>query len=177
MQPGKYVNVKRLLDFLERSIDAGTQWVVFEPNDEALWERVKDTIRLFLRTQWRAGRLQGQAEEDAFFIICDRSTMTQDDILNGRLICEIGVAPLRPAEFVIIRLFQPPPRRMRIRTSRCLVDFDAIGSGSPSREKQDTPRKSLDKKNAASPHGLGKRARLHRRGMFNETGHFLRMCR
>lgn len=105
MPPEKYVNVKRLLIFIEQSIDAATQWVVFEPNDEALWERVKDTIRLFLRTQWQAGKLQGQVEEEAFFIICDRSTMTQDDILNGRLICEIGVAPLRPAEFVILRLF------------------------------------------------------------------------
>jgi phage tail sheath protein FI len=76
----------------------------------------KDTIRLLLRTQWRAGKLKGQAEEEAFTIICDRSTMTQDDILNGRLICDIGVAPLRPAEFVIIRLFRAPPRL--IRTSR-----------------------------------------------------------
>lgn len=105
MQPRKYVNIKPLLTFLERSIYADTQWVVFEPNDEALWERVRDTIRQFLRTQWRAGKLKGLAEEEAFTIICDRSTMTQDDILNGRLICEIGVAPLRPAEFVIIRLF------------------------------------------------------------------------
>ena len=104
MHPGKHMNIRPLLTFLERSIYADTQWVVFEPNDEALWERVKDTIRLFLRTQWRAGKLEGQVEDEAFFIICDRSTMTQDDILNGRLICEIGVAPLRPAEFVIIRL-------------------------------------------------------------------------
>ena len=110
MQPGTYVDVKRLLTFLEQSIYADTQWVVFEPNDEALWERVKDMIRLFLRTQWRAGKLQGQVEEEAFFITCDRSTMTQDDISNGRLICEIGVAPLRPAEFVILRLFRNTAR-------------------------------------------------------------------
>jgi phage tail sheath protein FI len=102
----KYVSVRRLFIFLERSIYEGTQWVVFEPNDERLWPRVRDTIRLFLRTQWRAGALFGTREEDAFFIVCDRTTMTQDDIDNGRLICEIGIAPVRPAEFVIFRIFQ-----------------------------------------------------------------------
>jgi hypothetical protein len=102
----KYVSVRRLFIFLERSIYEGTQWVVFEPNDERLWERVKDTIRLFLRTQWRNGALMGLTEDQAFTIRCDRSTMTQDDILNGRLICEIGIAPVRPAEFVIFRIFQ-----------------------------------------------------------------------
>jgi phage tail sheath protein FI len=102
----KYVSVRRLFIFLERSIYEGTQWVVFEPNDDRLWARVKDTIRLFLRTQWREGALFGRTEDEAFFITCDRSTMTQDDILNGRLICEIGIAPVRPAEFVIFRVFQ-----------------------------------------------------------------------
>ena len=102
----KYVSVRRLFIFLERSIYDGTQWVVFEPNDERLWARVRDTIRLFLRTQWRNGALMGATEDQAFTIACDRSTMTQDDILNGRLICEIGIAPVRPAEFVIFRIFQ-----------------------------------------------------------------------
>lgn len=102
----KYVPMRRLFMFLERSIWEGTQWVVFEPNDERLWARVVETIQLFLRTQWRNGALLGQTEGDAFFIKCDRTTMTQDDILNGRLICEIGVAPLRPAEFVVFRIFQ-----------------------------------------------------------------------
>lgn len=102
----KYVSVRRLFIFLERSIYEGTQWVVFEPNDDRLWARVIDTIRLFLRTQWRLGALFGRIEEEAFFITCDRTTMTQDDILNGRLICEIGIAPVRPAEFVIFRIFQ-----------------------------------------------------------------------
>jgi len=101
----KYVSVRRLFIFLERSIYEGTQWVVFEPNDESLWARVRDTIRLFLRVQWRSGALFGTREEEAFFITCDRTTMSQDDILNGRLICEIGVAPVRPAEFVILRIF------------------------------------------------------------------------
>jgi len=100
------VSVRRLFIFLERSIYEGTQWVVFEPNDDALWARVKDTIRLFLRNQWRQGALFGAKEEDAFFITCDRTTMSQDDILNGRLICEIGIAPVRPAEFVVFRVFQ-----------------------------------------------------------------------
>jgi hypothetical protein len=102
----KYVSVRRLFIFLERSIYEGTQWVVFEPNDDRLWARVVDTIRLFLRNQWRSGALFGRTEAEAFFITCDRTTMTQDDILNGRLICEIGVAPVRPAEFVIFRIFQ-----------------------------------------------------------------------
>jgi uncharacterized protein len=102
----KYVSVRRLFIFLERSIYEGTQWVVFEPNDEKLWARVIDTIRLFLRGQWRLGALFGSTEEEAFFIKCDRTTMTQDDILNGRLVCEVGVAPVRPAEFVIFRIFQ-----------------------------------------------------------------------
>jgi len=102
----KYVSVRRLFIFLEASIYEGTQWVVFEPNDEKLWARVKDTIRLFLRTQWRLGAMMGLTEDEAFFIACDRTTMTQDDILNGRLVCEIGIAPVRPAEFVIFRIFQ-----------------------------------------------------------------------
>jgi phage tail sheath protein FI len=102
----KYVSVRRLFIFLEHSIYDGTQFVVFEPNDDRLWARVKDTIRLFLRSQWRAGALFGRTEDEAFFITCDRTTMTQDDILNGRLICEIGIAPVRPAEFVIFRIFQ-----------------------------------------------------------------------
>lgn len=102
----KYVSVRRLFIFLERSIYEGTQWVVFEPNDTRLWDRVTDTLRLFLRSQWRQGALYGRTEDQAFFITCNESTMTQDDIQNGRLICEIGIAPVRPAEFVIFRVFQ-----------------------------------------------------------------------
>jgi phage tail sheath protein FI len=102
----KYVAVRRLFIFLERSIYEGTQWVVFEPNDTKLWARVSDTIRLFLRTQWREGALFGRREEEAFFIVCNETVMSQDDRLNGRLICEIGIAPVRPAEFVIFRIFQ-----------------------------------------------------------------------
>jgi phage tail sheath protein FI len=102
----KYINVRRFFIFLERSIYEGTQWVVFEPNDTKLWAHVTDAIRIFLRAQWRLGALSGRTEEQAFFVTCDERTMTQDDILNGRLVCEIGVAPVRPAEFVIFRVFQ-----------------------------------------------------------------------
>ena len=87
--------------------------MVFEPNDERLWARVTDTIRLFLRAQWRLGAMAGRTEEEAFFVVCDRTTMTQDDILNGRLVCEIGIAPMRPAEFVILRIFQDTAQAQR----------------------------------------------------------------
>ena len=102
----KYVSVRRLFIFLERSIYDGTQWVVFEPNDDRLWARVTDTIRLFLRTSGGSARCSAAPKQEAFFVTCDHTTMTQDDIINGRLICEIGVAPVRPAEFVIFRIFQ-----------------------------------------------------------------------
>jgi hypothetical protein len=102
----RYVNVKRLFIYVEASIDVGTQWVVFEPNDEPLWARVRQTITDFLTTTWRSGALQGTTTKDAFFVKCDRTTMTQDDIDNGRLICVIGIAPVKPAEFVIFRIQQ-----------------------------------------------------------------------
>jgi phage tail sheath protein FI len=102
----KYVNVRRLFIFLEHSIDNGTQWVVFEPNNEALWARVKATIESFLFGVWKTGALMGTKPEDAFFVRCDRTTMTQDDIDNGRLVCLVGVAPTYPAEFVIFRIGQ-----------------------------------------------------------------------
>jgi phage tail sheath protein FI len=102
----KYVSVRRLFIFIESSIYRNTQWVVFEPNDERLWARVKQTLTLFLRSQWREGALMGTKEEEAFSIAIGHDTMTEDDILNGRLIIEVGIAPVRPAEFVIFRVFQ-----------------------------------------------------------------------
>jgi phage tail sheath protein FI len=102
----RYVSVRRLFLMIEESIDEGTQWVVFEPNDEPLWARVRQSVTRFLTTQWRIGALQGVTADEAFFVACDRSTMTQDDIDNGRLICEIGIAPVKPAEFVIFRISQ-----------------------------------------------------------------------
>lgn len=100
----KYVNVRRLLIFLEDSIDRGLQWVVFEPNAEELWARVRRSVTNFLTTVWRNGALEGTTPAEGFFVKCDRTTMTRDDIDNGRLICVIGVAPVKPAEFVIIRI-------------------------------------------------------------------------
>ncbi|HVE84348.1 MAG TPA: phage tail sheath subtilisin-like domain-containing protein, partial [Myxococcales bacterium] len=102
----KYVNVRRYFNFLERSIDVGTQWAVFEPNGERLWANIKDTISSFLENQWRSGALLGASTKEAFFVRCDRSTMDQNDLDNGRLVCLIGVAVVKPAEFVIFRIGQ-----------------------------------------------------------------------
>ena len=102
----KYVNLRRYFAFLEHSIDRGTQWAVFEPNGERLWANVRGTIDDFLLDQWQTGALLGDKPEKAYFVRCDRSTMTQNDLDNGRLVCRIGVAPLRPAEFVIFRIGQ-----------------------------------------------------------------------
>ena len=102
----KYVNVRRLFIYVEESIKANTNWVVFEPNSEALWSRVTRTIANFLATCWRDGALAGSSPDQAFFVECGATTMTQDDIDNGRLICQIGIAPVKPAEFVIFRITQ-----------------------------------------------------------------------
>jgi hypothetical protein len=102
----KYVNLRRYFIYLERSIDRGTQWAVFEPNGEQLWANVRRTIEDFLLNEWMNGALLGDKPEKAYFVRCDRSTMTQNDLDNGRLVCLIGVAPLRPAEFVIFRIGQ-----------------------------------------------------------------------
>lgn len=98
----KYVTVQRLTMFLEASIYEGMHWVVFEPNDDRLWARVRETIRLFLRSQWRSGALFGQTEEEAFFVRCGRETITEADIASGRLLCQIGIAAVRPSEFLIL---------------------------------------------------------------------------
>lgn len=102
----KYINVRRLFIYLEESIRNNTNWVVFEPNTEALWSRVKRTVEMFLASTWRSGALAGSSPSEAFFVDIGRNTMTQDDIDNGRLICVIGVAPVKPAEFVVFRIGQ-----------------------------------------------------------------------
>lgn len=102
----KYVNLRRYFAYLEHSIDRGTQWAVFEPNGERLWANVRRTIEDFLFNEWQMGALLGDKPEKAFFVKCDRTTMTQNDLDNGRLVCLIGVAPLRPAEYVIFRIGQ-----------------------------------------------------------------------
>jgi hypothetical protein len=102
----KYVNIRRYFLYLEHSIDNGTQWAVFEPNGERLWANVRETVTQFLYNEWVSGALLGDKVEQAFFVKCDRSTMTQNDLDNGRLICLIGVAAIKPAEFVIFRIGQ-----------------------------------------------------------------------
>jgi uncharacterized protein len=102
----KYLNVRRYFAYVERSIDKGTQWAVFEPNGSQLWANVRRTIEDFLLNEWQNGALLGDKPEKAFFVRCDRSTMTQNDLDNGRLICLIGIAPLKPAEFVVFRIGQ-----------------------------------------------------------------------
>ena len=102
----KYINVRRLFLYIEESIEEGTQWVVFEPNDQRLWARVKQTATDFLTRVWKDGALMGTTPDEAFFVKCDETTMTPDDIDNGRLIILIGIAPVKPAEFVIFRIAQ-----------------------------------------------------------------------
>lgn len=102
----KYFSVRRYFAYLEHSVDRGTQWAVFENNNEALWANVRRTVEDFLFNEWRNGALMGTKPEQAFFVRCDRSTMSQNDLDNGRLICLIGVAVVKPAEFVIFRIGQ-----------------------------------------------------------------------
>lgn len=102
----RYVNVRRLFIFVEESIKANTNWVVFEPNDSTLWSRVRMTIAAFLDNLYRTGMLAGSTPEESYFVEIGATTMTQDDIRNGRLICNIGIAPSKPAEFVIFRVTQ-----------------------------------------------------------------------
>lgn len=103
----RYINVRRLCLFLEQSIERGAQFAVFEPNNETLWATVKQSIGGFLIGVWRDGGLEGVTADETFFVrVGYNETMTQTDIDNGRLIVEVGVAPLKPAEFVIIRISQ-----------------------------------------------------------------------
>ncbi len=102
----KYVSDRRYFNYLEASIDRSSQWAVFEPNGERLWANVRETIANFLYNEWRSGALLGSSIDEAFFVRCDRSTMTQNDLDNGRLICLIGVAIVKPAEFVVFRIGQ-----------------------------------------------------------------------
>ena len=102
----KYVNVRRLVIFIQASLKKGTRWVMFEPNDEALWNRARNSVSNFLTRLWKDGMLQGQKPEQAFLVKCDRTTMTQADLENGRLIMLIGIAPVRAAEFVMFRIGQ-----------------------------------------------------------------------
>lgn len=102
----RYLNVRRLFNYLEESILLGTQWVVFEPNDQALWARVRRTISAFLINEWRKGALFGTTPDEAFFVKCDSETNPAEGIDAGQVVCQIGVAPVKPAEFVIFQLSQ-----------------------------------------------------------------------
>ena len=110
----EYVNVRRLYLFIERSIDEGLTWVVFEPNEESLWTRIRQTIESFLTTLWRAGASPASRPNDAWFVRCGHDTTTQNDIDAGIVRIVVGFAPVKPAEFVIISIAQaagpqPPP--------------------------------------------------------------------
>ncbi|MFI1501679.1 phage tail sheath family protein [Streptomyces platensis] len=102
----RYLNVRRYFNYLEESILIGTQWVVFEPNDAALWARIRRNISAFLVNEWRSGALFGQRPEDAFYVKCDAETNPVESVDLGRVVCEIGIAPVKPAEFVVFRLAQ-----------------------------------------------------------------------
>lgn len=104
----RYINVRRLFIMVESSIERATQWVVFEPNDHRLWKRVTRTISSFLTLLWRNGALMGTSPEQAFFVKCDEETNPPEVVDAGQLVVEIGLAPVKPAEFVIFRIGQMP---------------------------------------------------------------------
>ena len=104
----KYVNVRRLFNYLEKSIQVNTDWIVFEPNDRDLWAKIRRTIAGFLVTEWQKGALFGSVPDEAFFVKCDDETNPAETIDLGQVTCQIGVAPVKPAEFVIFQLQQLP---------------------------------------------------------------------
>jgi phage tail sheath protein FI len=102
----RYINVRRLFNYIAESIMEGTQWSVFEPNDERLWMQLRIAASNFLTRTWREGALFGATPEQAFFVKCDAETNPPEVIEAGQVICEIGIAPVKPAEFVVFRLSQ-----------------------------------------------------------------------
>jgi phage tail sheath protein FI len=112
----KYIPVRRTALFIEESLHRGTRWMVFEPNDERLWAQVRSNVGTFMHDLWRQGVLQGSRPREACFVKCDRETMTQDDIDNGIVNILVGFAPLKPTEFLVLRIQQhaaPPPAVIR----------------------------------------------------------------
>src|SRR4051812_29117813 len=107
-EPGeyKYIPVRRLTMFLEESLYRGTQWAVFEPNDEPLWAQIRLNLGAFMHTLFAQGAFQGRTPREAYFVKCDKETTTQNDIDLGRVNIVVGFAPLKPAEFVIIQIQQ-----------------------------------------------------------------------
>ncbi|MBW4501586.1 MAG: phage tail sheath subtilisin-like domain-containing protein [Scytonema hyalinum WJT4-NPBG1] len=102
----RYISVRRLISYIEKSIELGTQWAVFEPNDEDLWARVRRTVSNFLERLWREGALFGATPEQAFYVKCDAELNPPETMILGRLYVEVGVCPVRPAEFVVFRISQ-----------------------------------------------------------------------
>jgi phage tail sheath protein FI len=107
----RYISVRRLLSYIEKSIEIGTQWVVFEPNDQDLWARISRTVSTFLERLWREGALFGGSPGEAFYVKCDGELNTHETMMMGRLYVEVGVCPVRPAEFVIFRISQWAPNQ------------------------------------------------------------------
>ncbi len=107
----RYISVRRLISYIEKSIEIGTQWVVFEPNDQDLWARVTRTVSGFLERLWRDGALFGGSPAEAFYVKCDGDINSHETMMLGRLYVEIGVCPVRPAEFVIFRISQWAPNQ------------------------------------------------------------------
>ena len=102
----KYIPVRRTALYIEESLFRGTQWVVFEPNDEPLWAQIRLNVGAFMQNLFRQGAFQGQTPRDAYFVKCDKETTTQNDINLGIVNIVVGFAPLKPAEFVVIKLQQ-----------------------------------------------------------------------
>jgi phage tail sheath protein FI len=102
----RYLNVRRLFNYVEKSIEGGTQWVVFEPNNYDLWARVTRDITAFLKTVWATGALFGLTSDQAFYVKCDEETNPPELRDLGMLVTEIGMCPTKPAEFVIFRISQ-----------------------------------------------------------------------
>jgi uncharacterized protein len=102
----QYINVRRLFNYVEESISEGTQWVVFEPNNPDLWQRISRTVSAFLTVTWRSGALFGRKPEEAFYVKCDEETNPPDVIDAGQVVIEVGLAAVRPAEFVVFRIAQ-----------------------------------------------------------------------
>lgn len=107
----KYINTRRFTSFIERSIEQGLQWAIFAPNNELLWLKARSSIDAFLYNLWRNGALEGIKTDEAYFVRCDTTTMTQNDIDDGRLICQIGFAPMKPAEFIILNISVPTAKQ------------------------------------------------------------------
>jgi phage tail sheath protein FI len=102
----RYLNVRRLFNMIEKSISRSTHWVVFEPNDMGLWKAIRRDVRAFLTLVWRDGALMGTSPEEAFFVKCDAETNPPEVVDAGMVITLIGIAPVKPAEFIIFRIGQ-----------------------------------------------------------------------